>query len=195
MKLQVILCVFTCISQDALSQGTETVVLEFLLDLNVQAVAPAPLDKAHPQMRHKLPLLCWDQMPKKESVFPNNWSNKYYNYFQTMVSFNSTALSAQSTYGNLNPNELCYEESEWQMENQSSRHLGKVVSNCAFCFICPSLKFLSGFCDFQVPSSICKCSAQNIQWLFPSTLFPIHLFMDHCVIWPYIIWGTCNNGQ
>lgn len=72
MKLQVILCVFTYISQDALSQGIETVVLEFLLDLNVQAVAPAPLDKAHPQMRHKLPLLCWDQMPKKESVFPNN---------------------------------------------------------------------------------------------------------------------------
>lgn len=80
-----------------------------------------------------------------------------------MVPFNSTALSAQSTYGYLNPNELCYEESEWQMENQSSKHLGKVVSNCAFCFICPSLKFQSGFCDFQVPSSICKCSAQNIQ--------------------------------
>jgi hypothetical protein len=79
-----------------------------------------------------------------------------------MVPFNSTALSAQSTYGNLNPNELCYEQSEWQMENQSSKHLGKVISNCAFCFRCPSLKFLSGFCDFQVPSAICKCCVLKI---------------------------------
>jgi hypothetical protein len=46
------------------------VVLEFLLDLSVQAAAPAPLDKFHPQMHHKLPLLCWGQMPKTKSVFP-----------------------------------------------------------------------------------------------------------------------------
>jgi hypothetical protein len=44
------------------------VVLKFQLDLNVQVAAPAPLDKAHPQMHHKLSLLCWDQMPNKKSV-------------------------------------------------------------------------------------------------------------------------------
>ena len=169
--------------------------LEFLPDLNVQAAAPAPLDKDHPQRHHKLPLLCWDQMPKNKSVFPNFWSNKYCSYFQTMVPFNSTALSAQSSYGNINPNELCYEQSEWQMENQSSKHLGKVISNCAFYFRCPSLKFQSGFCDFQVPSAISKCSAQNIHWLLPTTFFLIHLFMNHHVIWPYLIWRTSNNGQ
>jgi len=43
-------------------------VLGFLLDVNVQAVAPAPLDKVHLQMHHKLSLLCWDQMPNKKLV-------------------------------------------------------------------------------------------------------------------------------
>ena len=140
--------------------------LKFLLDLNVQAAAPAPLDKAHPQMCHKLPLLCWDQMPKKKSIFPNFWSNKYYIHFQTMVPFNSTALSAQSTNGNINPNELCYEQFEWQMQHQSSKHLGKIVSNCAFYFRCPSLKSKSGFCGFQVLSDICHCSTLKYTMCF-----------------------------
>jgi hypothetical protein len=70
MKLYGILCDFTCISQDALSHGIQSVVLEFLLDLNVQAAAAVPLDKAHLQMCHRLSLLCWDQMPNKKSVLP-----------------------------------------------------------------------------------------------------------------------------
>jgi hypothetical protein len=59
----------TCTSQGALSPGIVNEVLEFLLDLNVQDAAPVPLDKAHPQMHHKLSLLCWDQMPVKTFVF------------------------------------------------------------------------------------------------------------------------------
>jgi hypothetical protein len=58
----------TCISQGALFPGKVNEVQEFLLDLNVQAAAPAPLDKAHPQMHHKLSPLCWDQMPIKKLV-------------------------------------------------------------------------------------------------------------------------------
>jgi len=71
-----------------------------------------------------------------------------------MVPFNGIALSAQSTYGNINLNKLCYEQSEWQMENQSSTLLGKGDGNCAFCFRCPNLKSQSGFFGFQVPSEI-----------------------------------------
>jgi hypothetical protein len=61
----------TCISRGALSPGIVTEVLEFLLELNVQAAAPVSLDKAHRQMHHKLSPLCWDQMPVKKLVFPN----------------------------------------------------------------------------------------------------------------------------